>query len=161
MRTNIKPKLWQDCMADSEWSALKQTCETLHLLTDWVNAYVSAPLQNQFKVVRYQQAVLKLALPSSLILMRFNYEKTHLLSELRRHHLPELSSIECRIDPRLASLIAIKTALNESAQNAPQKPTKTATLPAQSAQLLKNVAESIQDQKLKEAILNLARLGKE
>lgn len=158
MREPSRPILWNHLIQQSDLSQIQKQCEKLEQLTHWVQHCLSEPLKNQVKVVCYTQSILKLEVISSAVLMRLKYEQSQLMLQLRQHYLPELASISCQINPKLSNVNAEKL---KQWQNRKIKTEEIKGMSKAISQLLFDLANDIENDALKKALLDLAQLKKE
>ncbi|WP_087016595.1 DUF721 domain-containing protein [Thaumasiovibrio subtropicus] len=92
-----------DHLLDSDnLTGITQRAVALDKLNKKVRSCLSPELANQLRVANYRQGILVLVVASSAWAQRLNFERFHLLSSLRTTELPQLSSIEIKINPDLS-----------------------------------------------------------
>jgi len=82
----------------------------LSLLQKNINCFIPDELKAHCRVANFEKGILVFAVQSSAWAMRFRYGTSELLGRLRQEaNLPQLSSIECYVEPEFSTLFRCYT----------------------------------------------------
>ncbi len=92
-----------DSLLDSDkLTNITQRAILLDQLGKKVKACLSTDLSNNIRVANYRQGVLIIEVSSSAWAQRLNFERFNLMSQLRSGDLPQLSTIDVKVNPELS-----------------------------------------------------------
>ncbi|WP_413111104.1 DUF721 domain-containing protein [Thaumasiovibrio sp. DFM-14] len=97
-----RPKSADSLLDSGKLTNITQRAVLLEQLGKKVQACLSPALAEQVRIANYRQSILVLEVATPAWAQRLNFERYALMSELRRHDLPQLSSIEVKVNPTLA-----------------------------------------------------------
>jgi len=100
MRKNHPCPLTQ-LVSDSNFRKLKDRADQLSALDRVLQSVLEQHQIKHCKIANFRTGTLVLAVPSAVWLTKFNYQRSNILSDLRRS-IPALVSIEAKINPELA-----------------------------------------------------------
>ncbi|UJR55790.1 DUF721 domain-containing protein [Dickeya zeae] len=139
---------------------IQQRALALLKLNRAVHALLPTALRPYCRVANYRHGLLVLETASANWLMRLRYEQPALLSALRAQILPSLAAIDIRINPVLAAKIHENEKTPAIASTDTTTSTTTRILSAQSAEILKGLAEQ-SPERLQKILKRLASLAGE
>lgn len=129
---------------------LQQKSALLLAINRALHLLLPRPLQHHCRVANFRRGILVIEVANASWHHRFLYAQTDLLSALRKQHLPELVTIEIKINPSLPRTVDATT--SGASANAVLRP-----LSARSAHLLRRLATRC-PLGLSKTLLNLAEL---
>ncbi|MFD2178788.1 DUF721 domain-containing protein [Veronia pacifica] len=147
-----RPQATQDLLADSLPGQIQQRALALAELNKQVLGLLPQNAANQCRVANFRQGVLILECGSSSWATRLNYERMNLISQLRRDLLPELTTVDIKINPSLASS-------HPSTIRKCEPAFPPSVLSLQAAEYLKVLASGAEG-KVKKRLESLAKLAK-
>lgn len=140
-----RPKSMRDVMSGPR-SGLRDIMDHAHNLehlSSLLERHLASSLYTHCRVANYRDKTLVIVTDSPVWSTRLRYELPRLRSELRREpELRELRDIRIRIAP--------------TAVHIPQEPPRPRPISSQSAAILRTVAETIPDNRLRAALLRLS-----
>lgn len=144
-----RPKAAEDILSEHQAFQLHQHAARLAQLNTLVQRVIPELARPHCRVANYRQGILIIECSSATWLTRLNYQRTELLSLLRKANLSSLTTIEFKVNPSFQSLVRD----NHYDQFKPKK----SVISHQSAQYLQSIANDA-PQALKKRLEAIAAL---
>lgn len=148
-----RPTLTEEIIKGTRLSGIQEHAAEINRLNLLVSGLLPAEIRHFCRVANCRGGQLILEVANAAIMMRLNYDRLHILSQLRQQGFARLINIEIKVSPDLYK------ALPEQSLNRPQSPEFHQPPVSQAtAENLSMLAEIAPD-KIKQRLLNIARLA--